>query len=115
MSAGLVLCAACATQSVPKERLDSVAIITSGSTNLFLATKFGPVISVAEVDGVPPEKRFGPIELAPGPHKIKMKCDRNETEREWTVSAGEVYEFSIVMLGGACEGDLVKVRSGQAR
>jgi hypothetical protein len=36
------LVSGCATQSVSKERLEMVAVITSGSTNAWLALKAGP-------------------------------------------------------------------------
>lgn len=111
----VVLIGGCATQSVSRERLDKVAVITSGSTNVWTFLTVSPSISVSEVDGVRTENSYGPIELEPGPHKIKMKCGNNVTEREITVAAGDVYEFALVMGGGiaGCEGSLVKVKSAK--
>jgi hypothetical protein len=106
-----LLIAGCATQSVPSERLNQVAVVTSGGTNLWTLGRM-PTISVVEVDGATPANAYGPIELAPGPHKLKMKCGGNITESQVTVAAGDVYEFSVVMGGpGGCEGSLYKVRS----
>lgn len=110
----VVLNGGCATESVPRERLEEVAVVTSGSTNAWTFLKFTPTISVVEVDGVHTDKAYGPIELAPGPHTIKMKCGENITERNVTVTAGEVYEFALAVGGGipGCQGSLVRVRSG---
>jgi hypothetical protein len=106
-----LLLAGCATQSVPSERLNQVAVVTSGGTNLWTLGRM-PTISVVEVDGAAPANAYGPIELAPGPHKLKMKCGGNITETQVTVAAGEVYEFSVVMGGpGGCQGSLYRVRS----
>jgi hypothetical protein len=106
-----LLIAGCATQSVPSERLNQVAVVTSGGTNLWTLGRM-PTISVVEVDGATPANAYGPIELAPGPHKLKMKCGGNITESQVTVAAGDVYEFSVVMGGpGGCEGSLYRVRS----
>jgi hypothetical protein len=111
----VVLIGGCATQSVPKERLNKVAVITSGSTNVWTFLSTAPSISVVEVDGVRTENSYGPIELEPGPHKIKMKCGIHANELEITVAAGDVYEFAIAMGGriAGCEGSLVKVKSAK--
>lgn len=109
----ILLLAGCATQSVPSERLNHVAVVTSGGTNLWTLGRM-PTISVVEVDGTPPANAYGPIELVPGPHKLKMKCGSNITETQVTVAAGEVYEFSVVMGGpGGCQGSLYRVQAAK--
>jgi hypothetical protein len=114
----LILCAVlinsgCATESVPKERLEKVAVVTSGSTNAWTFLSTTPSVSVVEVDGAQTDKPYGPIELQPGTHKIKMKCGNNINDRELSVVAGDVYEFAVGMGGGApgCQGVLIKVKS----
>jgi hypothetical protein len=111
----VLLCAACATQSVPPERADKVAVITSGSTNFFLATNFMPSISVVEVDGGSPSNTYGPIELSPGPHVVKLKCSDNVSELKIDAVAGEVYEFAVVSGGrpSQCRGTLVRTKPGR--
>src|SRR3569832_1737174 len=84
----ILLLAGCATQSVTSERLNHVAVVTSGGTNLWPLGRL-PTISVVEVDGTPPAKAYGPKELVQGPHKLKMKCGGNITETQVTVAAGE--------------------------
>jgi hypothetical protein len=111
----LLLCASCATQSVPPERSDKVAVITSGSTNFFLATNFMPTISVVEVDGVAPTNSYGPIELSPGPHIVKLKCSDNISEQKLDAMAGEIYEFAVVSgrRPSECRGSLTRTKSGK--
>ena len=91
--AALLMCS-CAAQPIPQARLSKSAFITAGDTNIWLAAS-GKSVSVAEVDGVAPEHNQGPIELAPGSHKVKLKCNENISEQEITVAAGEVYQFSV--------------------
>jgi hypothetical protein len=89
-----------------------VAIITAGDTNFFLATTFRPTVSVVEVDGAPPKNAYGPIELEPGPHTVKLKCGDLISEQNITAAAGEVYQFGIGMgrtLSG-CRGVLGRFR-----
>ena len=89
-----LLVSACASQPIPQARLSKAAFITAGDTNMWLIAT-GKSVSVAEVDGVVPDKPKGPIELAPGPHKVKLKCNDNISEQDITVAAGEVYQFSV--------------------
>jgi hypothetical protein len=91
-----VLCmlTSCSTQPIPQARLSKSAFITAGDTNVWLAAS-GKSVSVVDVDGVAPEHSQGPIELSPGTHKLKLKCNDNITEQEISVAAGEVYQFSV--------------------
>jgi hypothetical protein len=84
----------CSTHPIPQARLSKAAFITAGDTNVWL-TATGKSVSVLEVDGVAPEHSQGPIELAPGSHKVKLKCNDVVSEQEITVAAGEVYQFSV--------------------
>ena len=113
MAIAAALVAGCATRPVPTDRLKNVAIITSGNTNLFSLTKFGPVISVVDVDGKPVDKRYGPIELEPGTHSVTMKCGDETKAIKLTVAAGEVYQFAHVTTPGVkgCSGALSRVTS----
>src|SRR3569832_551229 len=109
----ILLLAGCATQSVPSERLNLVAVVTSGGTYLWNLGRM-PTISVVEVDGTPPANAYGSIELVTGSHKLKMKYGGNITETQLTVAAGEVYEFSVVMCGpGGCQGSLYRVQAAK--
>src|SRR3569832_415798 len=109
----ILLLAGCATQSVPSERLNHVAVVTSGGTNLWTLGRM-PTISVVEVDGTTPANAYGPIELVTGPHKLKMKCGCNITETQDTVAACEVYEFSVVMgCPGGCQVSLYRVQAAK--
>jgi hypothetical protein len=90
----LVMLTACATHPIPQARLSKAAFITAGDTNIWLIAT-GKSVSVADVDDVVPDHPQGPIELAPGPHKVKLKCNDKITEQEITVAAGEVYQFSV--------------------
>jgi hypothetical protein len=90
----LLMLTACAGHPIPQARLSKAAFITAGDTNIWLIAT-GKSVSVAEVDGVVPEHPQGPIELAPGPHKVKLKCNDNISEQDITVAAGEVYQFSV--------------------
>ena len=107
------LIAGCATERVTTDQLKRVAILTSGDTNFFALTRFGPVISVVEIDGKPIDKPYGPIELEPGTHLVTMKCGDAIKTNSVTVSAGEVYQFAIVTNPGVkgCLGSLSRVRS----
>jgi len=107
------LIAGCATEPVTTDHLNRVAIITSGNTNFFALTRFGPVISVVEIDGKPIDKPYGPVELEPGTHSVTMKCGDSTRTNTVTVSAGEVYQFAIVTTPGVkgCFGALSRVRS----
>jgi hypothetical protein len=88
-------------------------VITSGSTNFFLTTNFMPTISVVEVDGTVPGNAYGPIELEPGPHLVKLKCADNISEQRIQAAAGEVYEFVFVAgrRPSECRGSLGRMRS----
>lgn len=109
----VALIAGCATRPVPTDRLNRVAIITSGNTNLFSLIKFGPVISVVDVDGKPVDRRYGPIELEPGTHSVTMQCGDETKAIKVTVAAGEVYRFAHVTTPGVkgCSGSLSRVSS----
>lgn len=109
----VTLIAGCALQPIRTDRLDKVAIITSGDTNVMALTKFGPVISLVEIDGKPVDKRYGPIELEPGTHSVTLKCGDQTKASSVTVAAGEVYQFAMVTTPGVkgCVGSLSRVRS----
>ncbi|MEK7230630.1 MAG: nuclear transport factor 2 family protein [Pseudomonadota bacterium] len=109
----VTLVAGCAMQPVRTDRLDRVAIITSGSTNIGAVARFRPVVSVVEIDGKPVAKPYGPIELAPGPHSVTMKCGDSTKTSSVTVAAGEVYEFAFATTPAVkgCVGSLSRVRS----
>ena len=74
-----------------------------------------PTISVVEVDGVPPANSYGPIELSPGPHVIKLKCSDNVSEQKIDAAAGEIYEFAVVSGGrpSACRGSLIRTKAAK--
>ena len=109
----VTLIAGCAMQPVRTDRLDNAAIITSGSTNVKGVARFRPMVSVVEIDGKPVDKPYGPIELAPGPHSVTMKCGDSTKVSSVTVAAGEVYEFAFATTPGVqgCVGSLSRVRS----
>lgn len=107
--------AGCATGPVRTDRLDKVAIVTSGDTNVMALTRFGPVISIVEVDGKPVDRRYGPIELAPGAHSVTLKCGDSTKVNSVNALAGEVYQFAMVTAPGVkgCVGSLSRVRSAK--
>lgn len=109
----VTLIAGCAMQPVRTDRLDQAAIITSGSTNLKAVARFRPMVSVVQIDGKPVDKPYGPIELAPGPHSVTMKCGDSTKTSPVTVAAGEVYEFEFAAAPGGkgCVGSLSRVSS----
>src|ERR1700719_4113020 len=79
----------CVTHPIPQARLSSSGFITAGDTNFWLIAT-GKAVSVVEVDGVAPEHSQGPIELSPGIHKVKLKCNDRISEQEISVVAGDV-------------------------
>jgi hypothetical protein len=93
----LLVVGACSTHPIPTARLSKSAFITAGDTNVWLAAT-GKSVSVVDVDGAVPEYPQGPVELAPGPHKIKLKCNDNISEQDLTVAAGEIYQFSVYVV-----------------
>ena len=100
---------------VRTSRLDKVAIITSGDTNVMALTRFGPLISLVEIDGKPVESRYGPVELDPGTHSVTLKCGDSTKVNTVNVAAGEVYQFSMVTTPGVkgCVGSLSRVRAAK--
>lgn len=84
----------CAAKPIPQARLSKSAFITAGDTNIWLIAG-GKSVSVVDVDGTAPENSKGPIELAPGPHKVKLKCNDVISEQEITAAAGDVFQFSV--------------------
>lgn len=92
----VMLIAGCAIKPVSKDRLSKVAVITSGDTNIRSLTKFGRLITVVAIDGVPNDKPYGPIELEPGTHSVTMKCGDATNTSTLTVLPGEVYQFAMV-------------------
>ncbi len=113
IAVAVTLLGGCAMQPVRTDRLDKVAIITSGNTNAKAVARFRPIVSVVEIDGKPVDKPYGPIELAPGPHSVTMKCGDSTKTGSMTVAAGEVYEFTFATTPGVpgCVGSLSRVRS----
>ena len=111
----VTLIAGCALGPVRTDRLDKVAIITSGNTNVMALTRFGPVISLVEIDGKPVESRYGPVELEPGAHTVTMKCGDATKTNTVKVVAGEVYQFAMVTTPGVkgCVGSLSRVRTAK--
>jgi len=109
----LLAVTACATHPIPTARLSTSAFITAGDTNFWLTFGAGgKSVSVVEVDGAAPEHSQGPIELSPGTHKIKLKCNDLISEQEITVAAGDVYQFSVLVdpHDHHVEGRLQKIR-----
>ncbi len=96
-----------------KERLGKVAVITSGDTNVRALTRFGRLITVTEIDGVPYAKPYGPIELEPGTHTVTMKCGDATNTSTLTVLPGEVYQFAMTSTPGVkgCAGSLSRVQA----
>jgi hypothetical protein len=84
----------CVAKPIPQARLSKSAFITAGDTNTWLIAS-GKSVSVVEVDGTAPENSKGPIELAPGAHKVKLKCNDVLSEQEITAAAGDVFQFSV--------------------
>ncbi len=103
----------CATESVAPQRMEKVAVITSGSSNIVLATNFMPTVSVVEVDGKAVSKPYGPIEIEPGLHTVKMKCADSTNTRTIEAAAGDVYEFAMIAAPGesGCQGSLNRTRA----
>ena len=107
------LLAGCATGSLPGRPPNTkVALITSGDTYFTGTTRFGPEISVVEIDGKLVDKPYGIIELEPGMHSVVMRCGNTIKTRTVTVSAGEVYQFAMITTPGVrgCAGSLSRVR-----
>jgi len=102
----------CAAKPIPQARLSKSAFITAGDTNMWLIAG-GKTVSVVDVDGTAPENGQGPIELSPGTHTIKMKCNEVVSDQEITVAAGDVYQFSVYVDPNDhhVEGRLQKIRS----
>ena len=108
----VVSLAGCATGPLPARPANTkVALITSGDNYFTGATRFGPEISVVDIDGKPVDKPFGLIELAPGTYTVAMKCGDSIKSRAVTVAAGEVYQFAMVTTPGVrgCAGILSRV------
>lgn len=110
IAVGMVLMLAGCASTVPEERLKNSAVIIEGSTNAWLAVKFGPTISVVEIDGKPVENGYGPFDLEPGSHVVKMKCGKTTNDVSINVVAGEVYEFGYGPRAQGCEGGLLRTR-----
>jgi hypothetical protein len=110
--AALFVLTACASQPIPQARLSKSAFITAGDTNLWLAAG-GKSVSVVEVDGTAPAHVRGPIELVPGTHKVKLKCNDFISEQEITAAAGDVYQFAAYVdpEDHHVEGRLQKIRA----
>lgn len=108
----VMLIAGCAIKPVSKDRLSKVAVITSGDTNIRSLTKFGRLITVVAIDGVPNDKPYGPIELEPGTHSVTMKCGDATNTSTLTVLPGEVYQFAMVTTPGVkgCSANLSRVQ-----
>jgi hypothetical protein len=81
--------------------------------NLMGATRFGPEVAVADVDGKRTDSPQGPIKLDPGTHSIGMRCGDSVTWQTLKVAAGEVYLFAMRVTPGerGCTGYLSRVRS----
>ena len=109
----VALVAGCAIRPVPGDRLSKVAVITSGDTNIRALTRFGRLITVVEIDGIPNDKPYGPIELEPGTHAVTMQCGDATNTHRVTVLPGEVYQFAMVASPGVkgCSGSLERVQS----
>jgi hypothetical protein len=112
IAAGLVL-SGCAAPPAPNDRLKSVALITSGHTMSLAFAGAVPEIVIVDVDGSPTDKPYGPIELAPGPHAVTMKCGDALRLNNLTVKAGEIYQFNKVVAAGGkgCTATLSRMRS----
>ena len=107
----LIFLFGCATQPVPKEALNTSAVFTSGSVNVWSLTSGGSRVSLVSINGEPVDKPNGPVVVALGTHKVVMACGRNRSEFEITVEAGEVYEYAYGIEGASgCRGGLVKVK-----
>ncbi len=105
----VVLLVGCSA-SIPKEQLDKSAFIRAGSTNIWSLTSGGSSVSLTAIDGVSANNSNGPVAVSPGNHKITMSCAGNENEFEFTVKAGEIYEYTYGVGGPTrCHGGLIKV------
>ena len=107
------LLAGCATgSSSGRSPNNTVALISSGDNYFTGNTRFGPEISLVEIDGKPVDRPYGLIELQPGTYSVAMKCGDTVKTRTVTVAAGEVYQFSMITLPGVrgCAGTLSRVR-----
>lgn len=108
----VALIAGCAVRSVPTDRLERVAVITSGDINLRSVLRFGPKIKVIEIDGISTPKPYGPIELEPGTHKVTMTCGNATNTVAVNALAGEEYRFAMVTNPGVegCSASLSRTR-----
>jgi hypothetical protein len=105
----LALAAGCASVA-PADRPRTNAILTSGGVVSYTAaSESGPRVSVAEIDGRPVDRPYGPLELAPGKHAVTLKCGNSVTTNIVTVAAGEVYQFNAAAGAKGCIGSLSRL------
>jgi len=52
---------------------------------------------LVEIDGKPVAKPYGPIELAPGPHSVTMKCGDSTKTSSVTVGGGECMNLPLLL------------------
>lgn len=109
--AAMVL-AACASPHSGNRSPRATALILSGDVVSYGSPGFGPRVSIAEVDGKPVAEPYGPLELAPGRHTVKLACDGSTNPHTLTMAAGEVYQFLVRTAGAkGCIATLARVRT----
>ncbi len=111
LAAALML-AGCASPPQGGRPVSKVALVTSGDTYFYGATRFGQDIAVVELDGKAVAAHSDPLELQPGTHTMKMKCGENISTHSFSVQAGEIYQYMMRAMpaGKGCAAALARVR-----
>ncbi len=112
MTAVLIV-AGCASPPQGSRPASKVALITSGDTYFYGATRFGQNITIVELDGKAVAANADPLELQPGAHTMKMKCGENISTHSFSVRAGEIYQYMMRAMpaGKGCAAALSRVRA----
>src|SRR4051812_27402298 len=106
------LIAACAAPTVNRSQR-SFALIVSGDVVSLSSAAYGSRVGLVEVDGAPAKEMYGPVQLAPGRHTVKLSCGGTSNAQTLTMAAGEIYQFSARTTPGVkgCSGALSRVRT----
>ena len=108
----VLMLAGCASPPQGSRPASKVALITSGDTYFYGATRFGQNITIVELDGKAVAANADPLELQPGTHTLKMKCGENVSAYSFVVRAGEIYQYAMRSMpdGKGCRAALARVR-----
>ena len=106
------LLAACTAPTVNRSQRN-FALIVSGDVVSLSSASYGSRVGLLEVDGAAAKEMYGPVELAPGRHTVKLSCGGSSNSHTLTMAAGEIYQFVARTTPGVkgCSGALARVRT----